>query len=195
MRTTFVTALLVLAGLLPLACSPDAPPEEATDPAEIPSTMPLAVDESLGQAPAFTLPTIQGDSLRLADFEGEVVLLNFWATWCMPCIAEMPDLMELHDELHPHGFSVVGISLDEEGPAAVQAFAERLDINYPLALDQDGLVADAFGGVWALPTTYIIGGDGKLLQRVVGVFPVDEMRPTLRAMLDLPPAAENAEAP
>ncbi|MDX1545958.1 MAG: TlpA disulfide reductase family protein [Rhodothermales bacterium] len=185
---------LLLALLLLPACEPageDEPLGEAAPatPQEAAPAAPTAAAD-LGPAPAFTLPTLGGDSLSLRDYRGEVVLLNFWATWCTPCIAEMPDLTALHEELEPHGLTVVGISVNEEA-ALIQPFAERLNVTYPLALD-DGSVAEAYGGVWALPTTYLIDADGQIVQRVIGLFPVEEMRPQLRTMLGLPPAATSS---
>lgn len=175
--------LLLLAALLafapactPGAEAPDAP--EATPQAAAPEVPAPATE--LGPAPAFTLPTLDGDSLALADLRGRVVLVNFWATWCAPCVAEMPDLSALHEEFD--GLTVVGVAVDE-GPELVRPFAENLDVRYPIVLD-DGGVAEAFGGVWALPTTYVIGTDGIIVQRIIGLFPVEEMRPQLRRLLD-----------
>lgn len=175
------------------ACtSADAPSNDATAATPIPA--PRTTDAAtpaptdLGEAPDFTLPTLAGDSLRLADLRGQIVVLNFWATWCRPCIAEIPDLIALHDELSPYGFTMVGISLDEEGNDFVRAFTERFGIPYPIPLD-DGSVAEAYGGVWALPTTFVIDSEGRIMHRVVGLFPVEEMRLQFREMLGVPPEA------
>ena len=146
---------------------------------------------SLGEAPDFTLPTLAGDSLRLSDLRGQIVVLNFWATWCAPCIEEIPDLIALHDELNPHGLSVVGIAIDVEGAELVKPFTERLGITYPVPLDE-GAVAEAFGGVWALPTTYVIDPEGRIDQRVIGLFPVKEMRVQFRQQLGLQPVSTTA---
>lgn len=150
-----------------------------------PDTSASATSETLEEAPDFTLPTLTGDSLRLSEMKGQIVVLNFWATWCAPCLEEIPDLIALHEELHPHGLSVVGVSLDEEGEALVRPFVERFGITYPVPLD-DGAVAEAYGGVWALPTTYVIDPEGQIMRRVIGLFPIKEMRPQFREMLDVP---------
>ena len=195
MKKLFIPVVLLASLALGLAActSSDAPSNEAAAgttgggaPGEaLPSS-------SLGEAPDFTLPTLAGDSLRLSDLRGQIVLLNFWATWCAPCIQEIPDLIALHDELSPHGFTVVGVSLDEEGSDFVKIFTERFGITYPLPLDEEGTVSEAYGGVWALPTTYVIDPEGQIMQRVVGLFPVEEMRAEFRQMLGLPPVSTTA---
>ena len=186
---------LVVSGTLVLglaACTPsDAPSTEAAANAGTVGsniTEESTPSSGLGEAPDFTLPTLAGDSLRLSDLRGQTVLLNFWATWCAPCVQEIPELIALHDELSPHGFTVVGVSLDQEGADLIRPFTERLGITYPIPID-DGSTAEAYGGVWALPTTYVIDPDGEIQQRVVGLFPVKEMRPQFRQMLGLPPVS------
>ena len=181
--------ILVLTSLalgLAACTSSDAPSNDATAAnGTAGSTPALETATGLGEAPTFTLPTLAGDSLRLADLRGQIVVLNFWATWCAPCIEEIPQLIDLHDELNPHGLTVLGVSLDIEGPDFIKPFTDRLGITYPVPLD-DGAVAEAYGGVWALPTTYVIDAEGQIIQRVIGLFPVEEMRPKFREMLDLP---------
>lgn len=188
---TYAPLALLLIGLLlaGAACSsPDADSgEAAAAPADNVATVPSPLTATnLGDAPDFVLPTLAGDSLRLSDLRGQTVLLNFWATWCAPCLEEIPELIALHDELSPHGFTVVGISIDPEGADLVGPFSEDLGITYPLPLDTDGSVAEAYGGVWALPTTYVIDAEGQITQRVIGLFPVAEMTPTFREMVGLP---------
>lgn len=195
MKQSFIPVVVLCALVFgPVACtSSDAPAHEATPATDAPAgTAGGAIGEEntssqgLGPAPDFTLPTLAGDSLSLSDLRGQTVLLNFWATWCAPCVEEIPELIALHDELNPHGFSVVGISLDQEDADFVRPFTERLGITYPIPLD-DGAVAEAYGGVWALPTTYVIDAEGEILQRVIGLFPVEAMRPQFRRQLGLPP--------
>ena len=132
----------------------------------------------------FMLPTITGDSLSMADYEGQVVLLNFWATWCGPCRYEIPDLIELQNEFEPEHFAVIGISLDEDDPDFVRQFAEDMNINYPVALDERGIFAEAFGGVYALPTTYILDKDGQVAHRTIGLFPTEKMKGTIKDLIE-----------
>ncbi|MFQ5569125.1 MAG: TlpA disulfide reductase family protein [Rhodothermales bacterium] len=184
----FLAPLLLSLAFLAACTSSDTP---SNTPAAVPDALAAANETSsqslFGEAEDFVLQTLAGDSLRLSDLRGQVVLLNFWATWCGPCIEEIPELIDLHNALNPHGFSVVGVSMDVEGAEVVKPFAERFGITYPLPLDTEATVADSYGGVFALPTTYVIDAEGQILQRVIGLFPVDQMRPELRAMLDLPP--------
>jgi peroxiredoxin len=119
-------------------------------------------------APDFTLPTADGGQVRLAELRGKVVLLNFWATWCPPCKAEMPDLNALHQE---HGrarnFVVLGIN-NEEAQHEVEAFARRNGILFPLALDLDGAVTAGRYGVRGLPTSMIVDREGNIRDSWMG---------------------------
>ncbi len=190
---TLPVLLSGLALMLAACASPKAPPND--DAAQADSNLPTAQTTTvLGQAPDFVLPTLAGDSLRLSELRGQIVVVNFWATWCAPCLEEIPELIALHDELNPHGLTVLGVAIDEEGEVLVRPFAERLGITYPVLLD-DGAVAEAFGGVWALPTTYVIDPEGQIMQRVIGLFPVKEMHSEFRKMLDLPPVSTTADLP
>ena len=112
-----------------------------------------------------------------------MILLNFWATWCAPCRTEIPDLVALQRELGDRGLLVVGVSTDEEGAEVVAPFVKNFKINYPVVLD-DGSVSEAYGGVWALPTTVVIDRAGRIRYEIIGIFPTKEMRPRLEALLD-----------
>lgn len=147
--------------------------------------------EAEGQVPDIDLPRLDGGTLNLTDHRGEVVLVNFWATWCAPCIREIPDLAALHEQFGPEGLTIVGVSVDEGGLDTVRPFAEEHDIPYPLVAATAEFTA-AFGEVYSLPTTFLINRDGEIERRVIGIFPVDAMRPQLRSMLGLPSAAEAA---
>ena len=119
-------------------------------------------------APDFTLTATDETTLRLSDLRGKVVLLNFWATWCPPCEAELPDLNALHrDYAEAQGFTVVGIDM-EEALADVSAFAEARGLTYPLLLDTDGVVTNERFGVRSLPTSMIIDRDGMIRDTWVG---------------------------
>ena len=133
--------------------------------------------------PDLTVETMDGTSLALHEQQGKVLLINFWATWCAPCREEIPDLVELQNDLGDD-LMVVGVSLDREGASVVTPFIEEYDINYPLVLDTDGTLESTLGPVQALPTTLVVNPEGTITRRVIGLFPTDEMRPKLEAMLE-----------
>lgn len=139
--------------------------------------------QSSDPAPRFTLETLDGDTFRMAEHENEVVVVNFWATWCPPCRKEIPEFMKLQQSMGDDGVQVVGISLDQGGPDPVRRFATNMDINYPIGID-DGHIASAFGGVQSLPTTYIIGPDGQIRGHIPGLATAEMLRPGLQTLLD-----------
>ena len=119
-----------------------------------------------GGAPDFTITDIQGKKLSLADYKGKVVLLDFWATWCAPCLEEIPHFIDMQQRLGPQGFQVIGISMDD-GPKPVQQFYEEHKLNYPVAVG-DSKLADSYGGVLGLPVTFVINRDGQIRKKFVG---------------------------
>jgi peroxiredoxin len=133
-------------------------------------------------APDFTLPTQHDTAFSLAAQRGHVVLVNFWATWCVPCLREIPDLIRLHADLGIFGLRVVGVSVDEGGWAAVRPYADRLGIPYPLVLD-DGRTGAAFGSSEMMPTTFVVDRRGRIRLVERGAFEPAQMRPILRALL------------
>jgi peroxiredoxin len=116
------------------------------------------------RAPEFELRTSDGKPVRLADYAGKVVLLDFWATWCTPCKSSMPWLNELHQKYGPEGFTLLGISMDEDGWSAVKPFVEKIEIKYPIVLGTKR-VAYLYGDVEALPLAFFIDRN----QRVAGI--------------------------
>jgi len=118
-------------------------------------------------APNFTLRTIEGKTIELQDLQGKVVVLNFWATWCPPCRAEIPGLLDVYRKHRSKGLEIVGISLDRDGWTRVSPLMHELNIDYPVVLGNND-VANAYGGIRAIPTTVIVGRDGKIVDRVVG---------------------------
>jgi len=123
-------------------------------------------------APGFRLPTPGGGTLALADLAGRVVVLNFWATWCRPCVQELPALQALGARHGAEGLAVVAVNVDRDDPEAVAAFGRRLGLDLPLPLDPKGAVRGAYR-VRALPTTYLIGRDGRLAGFAMGERPWD----------------------
>jgi thiol-disulfide isomerase/thioredoxin len=118
-------------------------------------------------APDFTLTNLSDKPVRLSDFKGKIVLLDFWATWCVPCREEIPAFIQLQKQYAGKGFTVLGIALDDEGAAVVKPFAQKLGVNYPLVIGNTR-VAAAYGGIQAVPTAFLIGRDGRILKTFLG---------------------------
>lgn len=135
------------------------------------------------EAPNFTLDTLGGDTFRLRDHRGEVVVLNFWATWCPPCRREIPDFVKLQRELGDRGLQFVGVALERSaGSEEVRAFAEKMNMNYPIGLG-DGTIARKYGGVRGLPRTFVIGPEGKVRGQIPGMATESMLRPGLEKLL------------
>lgn len=115
----------------------------------------IDLSRQMGPAPDFTLVDMQGQPFRLSDHKGKVVVLNFWATWCPPCRAEIPGFIDIQRDLAGDGVLFVGIALDDGGWNAVTPFANARGINYPVVLG-NGATARRYGGITALPTTLIL---------------------------------------
>lgn len=132
-------------------------------------------------APTFTARTLDGDSLGLADLRGQVVLLNVWATWCVPCRKEMPELQALHQEFADQGLHVVGVSVDEQSADdAVRSFTADLGVTYTILRDPGESVSFAFQ-IPGVPSTFLINREGRIAWKHFG--PFDRNHAGLRAAL------------
>lgn len=113
-----------------------------------------------GAAPNFTLKSSSGKNLRLSEYRGEVVMINFWATWCGPCRQEMPVLDELYRQYRKVGFTLLGVNIDDQA-AGAKKFAQRLKIGYPILFDNAKAVSRLYD-IDAMPTTVLVDRDGKV---------------------------------
>ena len=139
----------------------------------------MAVPAALAEAgslpaPAFSLRDLDGKNLRLADFKGRPVVLDFWATWCQPCRASMPHLNALSEKYGPRGLVVLGLSVDDGGPIRVKRFADHLGVKFRLAM-ADERVLDQYGPIRSIPTTFFIDRRGQVVRRVVGYLDAETM--------------------
>ena len=145
--------VLCLAGALALLVAAEARPGRAGESAPI--------------APGFTIRTLDGHSVRLSDYKGKVVVLDFWATWCAPCRASLPHLNEVQGRFSKQGLVVLGISVDDAEPQTVRQFADRLGLKFRMAMADERLL-DLYGPIRTIPTTFFINRRGEVTRRVVG---------------------------
>lgn len=135
-------------------------------------------------APAFELKTLEGKPLSLAEYKGKVILLNFWATWCGPCRAEIPDLVELQNK-YKDQFQIIGLVVDDDDEEAVKKFVADSDINYPVALASDAVRLE-YGGIVALPTSFVLDAEGRVVQKHEGLRDPVLFDVEVRSLLGLP---------
>ena len=133
-------------------------------------------------APSFTLKSVDGKTVSLADYKGKAVLLNFWATWCGPCKLEMPWLIEMQKKYASQGFTVLGISEDDGSTKEVSDFMAKMGVDYPVLMYDDQL-NKAYGGIDYLPTSYYIGRDGKVIVESGGLISESEMEANIQKIL------------
>ena len=119
--------------------------------------------------------------VKLSDFRGKAVLLNFWATFCGPCKVEMPWLVELQKQYGPQGFEIVGVALDDSGKETIEKFAKEMGVNYTILQGQDA-VGDAYGAV-GLPATYYIDRNGKIIDSALGLVSRSEIENSIKKSL------------
>ncbi len=122
---------------------------------------------SSSQAPDFTVKDLKGREISLSNYGGKVVFLNFWATWCSPCKAEIPDFIEAYKQYKDKGMEIIGISVDRISPKSVLKFVEKYKINYPVVMGTYKIQKDYEPGPY-IPTTIIIDQEGKIRHRHIG---------------------------
>ncbi len=150
--------------------------------------IPAACDtgrDVIGQVIDITLPDLDGREVSLSGYKGRVVLLNFFATWCPPCREEIPDLIQLQNELGPKGLTVAAISLDTTPPAEVREFADGMKMNYQVlyAGKKSDEVVAAVGGFQGIPTTCLLDREGRLVKRITGLASKAELVRELEKLL------------
>jgi thiol-disulfide isomerase/thioredoxin len=167
-----LTALLCLVGLVALFWGRVAPAGDA-------ATLPPA--PALGHpAPEFTLPDLDGEMLALSDLRGQPIVLNFWASWCGPCRAEMPELQRLHEQLGPAGVVVLGVN-QQESQQEVIRYRQELGVDFPTVLDQRLGVSREYA-VNSLPTTFFIDREGTIRHMFIGPMTDAVMADNLRSI-------------
>jgi peroxiredoxin len=118
-------------------------------------------------APNFKLPDLDGKMVSLAEYRGKVVFLNIWATWCAPCVTEMPSMEKLHQELKNEDFEILAVSIDESGAEAVRPFMEKYQLSFRALVDPEGNIKNMYR-MTGVPETFIIDKDGKIAEEIIG---------------------------
>lgn len=146
---------------------------------------------TLKDEPEVAFKDLKGSNVPLSSLKGKVVLVNFWATWCDPCRVEIPWMIEFQQKYGPRGFTLLGVSMDEDGKKAIEPFIEkeRFDVNgqkeamsYPILLGNDA-IADKFGGILGLPTSMLYNREGKRVRTIVGLITHDDIAKAIEDLL------------
>jgi peroxiredoxin len=158
MRLFMILVIIALVGGAVYLVSPGGPGTEYE---------PVAPVSIGGTAPDFELEDTQGKKVRLSDLRGKVVMLNFWATWCPPCRAEMPSMEKLNKQMAGEDFIMLAVNVEENGRAAVADFLEKSPHSFPILYDDQGLVQKLFG-VYKFPESFVIRKNGIIDDKVIG---------------------------
>lgn len=149
------------------------------------NNLPVTAKSNLGDnsAPDFTLYTLDGEEVRLSDYLGKVVIIDFWATWCAPCRKGIPDLVSIQNEFKDD-LVVIGISLDQPSTQdQLIPFIEHFGINYPVVLGNIE-VSDAYGNIQAIPTSFIIDQEGYIINKHIGLIPKSKLLEEINSLLN-----------
>jgi peroxiredoxin len=135
----------------------------------------VAIKDNL-PAPDFTFPGLDGKMVSLSDYKGKVVLVNIWATWCPPCVDEMPSMEKLYQKFKGENFEILAVSIDEPGLKAVAPFMKKSNLTFPALIDSEGTIKAVYG-ITGVPESFIIDQKGILIKKIIG--PVDWAAPNV----------------
>jgi len=136
-------------------------------------------------APDFELKVLDGKdkTLKLSDFKGKAVVVNFWATWCEPCKVEMPWLIDLQSKYGPQGLQIVGIAMDDTDEKTIVSFTHKMGVNYPIVQGTEK-VADLYGGIDGMPTLFFVDRAGKIVDHELGLRGMDIIEANIKKSLE-----------
>jgi peroxiredoxin len=143
---------------------------------------PVKPESQRKKAPEFSLKDSNGQVVKLSDFKGKVVLLNFWATWCGPCKVEIPWFIDFETRLKDQGLVVLGVAMDDEGWEVVKPYITSKKVNYRVVMGDDSM-ANLYGGVESLPTTFVLDRDGRIARTHVGLVSKSEYENDIQELL------------
>jgi len=164
--------------LISSACSKKEEPQ--TQFQQTPTVESTGSAEAGNPAPDFALQDVNGKDVSLADYKGNVIMVNFWATWCGPCKREIPDFVELQKTYGGKGLKIVGIALDD--PSEVNAFVKNERLNYDVLIGTDE-VAMRYGNIRSIPTTFLVDREGKIVSSYVGLQPKEKWVSEIESLL------------
>lgn len=149
-----------------------APTEEVSGEEDIPGAKLSALREG-AEAPEFELTTLDGKAVKLSDYRGKKVILNFWATWCPPCKAEMPHMQNFYEENQDKGVEILAVNLTnmDKGMEDIKTFVKDYGLTFPIPLDEEGVAGTTYQA-FTIPTSYILDENGVITKKIVG--PMDE---------------------
>jgi cytochrome c biogenesis protein CcmG/thiol:disulfide interchange protein DsbE len=142
----------------------------------------FSADSVPAPAPDFALQSLDNKTVRLSDFRGKPVVLNFWATWCGPCKIEMPWFVDFQKQYGPAGVQFLGVAMDDASPKEIQEFAESMKVNYPILIGKES-VGDDYGGVQFLPETFYIDRKGEVISKAFGLKGRGEIEDEIKKIL------------
>ena len=188
-RCSLFILIFLGVSILGWAQGASSPPKNRTIPESTPAP------KLSSPAPDFTLESLTGNNPSLSDYRGKVVLLNFWATWCGPCKILTPWFVELQNAYGPQGLQIIGVALDEDATKAeIAEFADKMRVNYPILIGNEK-VARAYGGIPAMPASFFIGRDGKIIDKIIGIKEKDEFEVSIQRALEADVSASHSAQP
>lgn len=165
--TLFFMGSLALIIIAMAAMKPPAEPKKAISLKEVPQETAPVKKTGFKPAPEFSLKDASGIERKLSDFKGSVVIIDFWATWCPPCREEIPHFVELYNQYKDQGLEIIGVSMDRSPERVIPGFIEKNNVNYTILFGEDK-VYDLYGGINAIPTTFIVDKYGNLVRKYIG---------------------------